>query len=130
LGFPLAQKAYEVCILHNCKIFTSKHVTFQESIFPFAHPTTSMRTSIICPNHPEPIDDGAIHTHISSPVVSSSPVPAPPPPNFIRFSRHVRPPIWMKDYTTHSAEVHPIFAPSHFSYLTSEYVASLANVFP
>ncbi|XP_074287862.1 uncharacterized protein LOC141613020 [Silene latifolia] len=79
IGYPFGQKAFKLYDLDTHKIFVSKDVVFQESIFPFKSQTSNSTTNTTHSPlefpilHPEILDDGTDHPHVSDNPVSSNP---------------------------------------------------------
>lgn len=68
VGYPYAQKGYRIFYIDSKKIFTSRDVTFHETVFPYQDiPAPSLSSSV----HPLPIaDNGTFNYSPSLPAVS------------------------------------------------------------
>lgn len=79
LGYSLTQTAYLCLDVENNRLYTSRHVVFDESVFPFSIPTQSREQSLPCSSS-LPATSGS-PCSILHPTPPPVPLPAPLPAN-------------------------------------------------
>lgn len=132
LGYPPHQKGYKLLDFSTNQFAVSRDVTFHESIFPFAHISSSSVLFPPCPTLHSDDDMLSVPAPVPLPnIIPSSPSPVAFPR---RSSRVPKPPAWTKDFlcsaTTTSSVSVPKYAlskylsysrisPAHRSFLAS-----------
>jgi len=86
LGYSLTQHAFQCLNIHTGKIYLSRHVTFDESIFPYklapslADPPSATQCQASSPPHVPPICMVPLETPITTPLMHNGAATVPPSP--------------------------------------------------